>query len=236
MYNKITLENIHKSFGKSEAETIVLDNISLRLESEDFISIIGSSGSGKSTLLSIIGTLEKPTKGKVYYDEKEVHKLKANSLSELRNQHIGFIFQQFHLLPTLTAMENILAPLFHQKVSYDKEARAKELLGLVGLSDKHASLPSQLSGGQQQRVAIARSLIAKPDWILADEPTGNLDSATSKNIIDLLLDIKQKTNCGIILVTHDPALSKQSDRTIELKDGQIISDMRYAQVEDAYHD
>lgn len=230
MYKKIRLENVRKTFGKSEAETVVLDNISLTLDSDDFISVIGSSGSGKSTLLSIIGTLEKPTDGKVFYDVQNINKFRANNLSELRNQHIGFIFQQFYLLPTLTAMENILAPLFHRNVSYNKKSRAKELLELVGLGDKHSSLPSQLSGGQQQRVAIARSLIAEPDWIFADEPTGNLDSLTSENIIDLLTNIKQTTNCGIILVTHDSTLSEQTDRVIEIKDGHIVKDQRKRQI------
>ncbi|MFB4169769.1 ABC transporter ATP-binding protein [Virgibacillus sp. JSM 102003] len=230
MHKKITLENVRKTFGKSEARTVVLENISLTLDSKDFISVIGSSGSGKSTLLSIIGTLEKPTDGKVFYDVQDVNKLRANKLSELRNQHVGFIFQQFHLLPTLTAMENILAPLFHRNVSYNKESRAKELLELVGLADKHSSLPSQLSGGQQQRVAIARSLIAEPDWIFADEPTGNLDSTTSENIINLLTNIKQTTNCGIVLVTHDSALSGQADRVIEIKDGHIVKDQRKHQI------
>ncbi|GIO22082.1 ABC transporter ATP-binding protein [Oceanobacillus sp. J11TS1] len=226
MYKQIQLNGITKTYGKQNVKTVALNDISIRLHKNNLTSIVGSSGSGKSTLLSIVGTLEKPTKGTVYYDEKNISEIRANQLSELRNIHIGFIFQQFHLLPALTAIENVLAPLFHRKTSYNKNTKAKELLELVGLSDKLHALPSQLSGGQQQRVAIARALIAEPDWILADEPTGNLDTETSEKIIALLMEIKQQTACGILLVTHDIALSRQADRIIEMKDGQIIADTR----------
>ncbi|GGP08516.1 ABC transporter ATP-binding protein [Oceanobacillus neutriphilus] len=226
MYQQIKLTGITKVYGKQDIKTIALDDISLHLHKDDFTSIIGSSGSGKSTLLSIIGTLEKPTSGTVFYNEKNISQLRTNQLSELRNKHIGFIFQQFHLLPALTAVENVLAPLFHRKTGYNKNTKAKELLELVGLSDKLHALPSQLSGGQQQRVAIARALIAKPDWILADEPTGNLDSETCGKIIALLMEIKREADCGVLLVTHDMGLSRQADRVIEMKDGQIIADTK----------
>lgn len=224
MYQLIQLVRVTKTYGKQNVLTKAIDDISLQLHKNDFTSIIGPSGSGKSTLLGIVGTLEKATSGSLFYDEKNINEFRNNQLSELRNKHIGFIFQQFHLLPALTVLENVLAPLFNRKTHYNKNKKAKELLGLVGLSNKLNALPSQLSGGQQQRVAIARALIAEPDWILADEPTGNLDSKTSGRIINLLMEIKKEVDCGILLVTHDMVLSGQSDRVIEMKDGQIISD------------
>lgn len=196
----------------------------MTIEAGDFISIIGPSGSGKSTLLSLIGTLDRPTSGELQYDGKPINKLNSKELSDFRFENIGFIFQQFHLIPTLTALENVMAPLFGRKVPYDKKERAEQLLAQVGLADKAGSLPSQLSGGQQQRVAVARALVHEPKWLLADEPTGNLDTDTGEIIFNLLRSLNEEKGCGVLFVTHDPALAERANRTIEMRDGVIIED------------
>ncbi|KOP29274.1 ABC transporter ATP-binding protein [Exiguobacterium sp. BMC-KP] len=213
-----------KSFSGDGVETHALQDIDVTLEAGDFISIIGPSGSGKSTLLSLIGTLDRPTSGELHYDGKPINKLKSKELSDFRFENIGFIFQQFHLIPTLTALENVMAPLFGRKVPYDKKERAEQLLAQVGLADKAGSLPSQLSGGQQQRVAVARALVHEPKWLLADEPTGNLDTDTGEIIFNLLRSLNEEKGCGVLFVTHDPALAERANRTIEMRDGVIIED------------
>lgn len=213
-----------KSFSGDGVETHALQDIEVTLEASDFISIIGPSGSGKSTLLSLIGTLDRPTSGELHYDGKPINKLNSKELSDFRFENIGFIFQQFHLIPTLTALENVMAPLFGRKVPYDKKERAEQLLAQVGLADKAGSLPSQLSGGQQQRVAVARALVHEPKWLLADEPTGNLDTDTGEIIFNLLRSLNEEKGCGVLFVTHDPALAERANRTIEMRDGVIIED------------
>lgn len=213
-----------KSFSGDGVETHALQDIDVTLEAGDFISIIGPSGSGKSTLLSLIGTLDRPTSGELHYDGKPINKLNSKELSDFRFENIGFIFQQFHLIPTLTALENVMAPLFGRKVPYDKKERAEQLLTQVGLADKAGSLPSQLSGGQQQRVAVARALVHEPKWLLADEPTGNLDTDTGEIIFNLLRSLNEEKGCGVLFVTHDPALAERANRTIEMRDGVIIED------------
>jgi len=213
-----------KSFSGDGVETQALQDIDVTLEAGDFISIIGPSGSGKSTLLSLIGTLDRPTSGELHYDGKPINKLNSKELSDFRFENIGFIFQQFHLIPTLTALENVMAPLFGRKVPYDKKERAEQLLAQVGLTDKAGSLPSQLSGGQQQRVAVARALVHEPKWLLADEPTGNLDTDTGEIIFNLLRSLNEEKGCGVLFVTHDPALAERANRTIEMRDGVIIED------------
>ncbi|WP_214853933.1 MULTISPECIES: ABC transporter ATP-binding protein [unclassified Exiguobacterium] len=213
-----------KSFSGDGVETQALQDIDVTLEAGDFISIIGPSGSGKSTLLSLIGTLDRPTSGALHYDGKPINKLNSKELSDFRFENIGFIFQQFHLIPTLTALENVMAPLFGRKVPYDKKERAEQLLAQVGLADKAGSLPSQLSGGQQQRVAVARALVHEPKWLLADEPTGNLDTDTGEIIFNLLRSLNEEKGCGVLFVTHDPALAERANRTIEMRDGVIIED------------
>lgn len=213
-----------KSFSGDGVETHALQDIDVTLEAGDFISIIGPSGSGKSTLLSLIGTLDRPTSGELHYDGKPINKLNSKELSDFRFENIGFIFQQFHLIPTLTALENVMAPLFGRKVPYDKKERAEQLLAQVGLADKAGSLPSQLSGGQQQRVAVARALVHEPKWLLADEPTGNLDTDTGEIIFNLLRSLNEEKACGVLFVTHDPALAERANRTIEMRDGVIIED------------
>lgn len=214
-----------KSFSGDGVETHALQDIDVTLEAGDFISIIGPSGSGKSTLLSLIGTLDRPTSGELHYDGKPINKLNSKELSDFRFENIGFIFQQFHLIPTLTALENVMAPLFGRKVPYDKKERAEQLLAQVGLADKAGSLPSQLSGGQQQRVAVARALVHEPKWLLADEPTGNLDTDTGEIIFNLLRSLNEEKGCGVLFVTHDPALAERANRTIEMRDGVIIEDL-----------
>ena len=224
MVKKIECSQVERIFTGDGVETRAVDNVNITLTAGEFVSIIGPSGSGKSTLLSLIGTLDQPTQGTITYDGEEVMKLSKKKIADFRFEEIGFIFQQFHLLPTLTALENVLTPLFARRVDYDKQKRAKEVLDQVGLSDKFDSLPSQLSGGQQQRVAIARAIVHKPSWLLADEPTGNLDTEAGNNIYELLQTLNEDEGCGIILVTHDPELATKADRVIAMRDGEIVSD------------
>lgn len=221
---RIECENLTKEFKGDGTTTVALKNINLAFKKGEFTAIMGPSGSGKSTLLSLIGTLDQPTNGKITYDGEEILNKSKNIIADFRFQEIGFIFQQFHLLPTLTALENVLTPLFSRKVPYDKTERAKEVLEQVGLVDKMDSLPSQLSGGQQQRVAIARAIIHKPSWLLADEPTGNLDTETGETIYALLRDLNEKEGCGVLFVTHDPSLAEKANRVITMKDGFVLSD------------
>lgn len=230
MEKNIICESISKEFPGDGFKTLAIHNIDLIFRHGQFTSIVGTSGSGKSTLLSILGTLDNPTSGTLRFGETAIGKMKAKKLADFRFENIGFIFQQFHLLPSLTSLENVMAPLFTRKVPYDKKQRAEEMLEKVGLSDKRHSLPSQLSGGQQQRVAIARALVHEPSWLLADEPTGNLDSENSEMIYDILSTLNKDRNCGIIMVTHDPLLASKGDRIIEMKDGCIFSDRQEVRV------
>ncbi|MDV2581817.1 ABC transporter ATP-binding protein [Alkalibacillus haloalkaliphilus] len=224
MIRKINFFNVEKVYRGDGVQTSALNENNLSFDIGEFTSIIGPSGSGKSTLLSLLGTLDQPTNGKITYDDEEILKKRKNKIADFRFGEIGFIFQQFHLLPTLTAIENVLTPLFSRKVPYNKQQRAKEVLAQVGLEDKMNSLPSQLSGGQQQRVAIARAIVHKPSWLLADEPTGNLDSETGELIFELLKQLNQEEGCGVIFVTHDAALASKANRIITMKDGSVQSD------------
>lgn len=224
MVQKIECLEISKSFQGDGTQTIAVDNMTTTFNKGEFTAIMGPSGSGKSTLLSLLGTLDTPTKGTIIYDNEEVLKKRLKDIADFRFNEIGFIFQQFHLLPTLTSLENVLTPLFSRKVPYNKLDRAKEVLSQVGLSDKLDSLPSQLSGGQQQRVAIARAIVHKPSWLLADEPTGNLDTETGEQIFDLLQELNEQEGCGVIFVTHDPVLAAKAGRIITMKDGLVVSD------------
>ncbi|MGD6853874.1 ABC transporter ATP-binding protein [Bacillus infantis] len=222
MLKDIQLKNINKEFQGVP----VLNNINLLFNEGDFISVVGPSGSGKSTLLSILGTLDKPTNGAILFKEEDITSLNSKRLSEFRSQHVGFVFQQYNLLPTLNSLENVLLPTIPKKNKIDKIEKAKMLLTDMGLENKLSSFPSQLSGGQQQRVAIARALINEPDWILADEPTGNLDSKTSLDMFQLLKKLNKEKKCGVIFVTHDINLANMSNRTIELQDGVVITDKK----------
>lgn len=224
MVKEIVCSKLEKSYKGDGVITKALSGVNLTFEKGEFTAIVGPSGSGKSTLLSLIGTLDHPTEGSLTYDGKEVMKQRQNQIADFRFEEIGFVFQQFHLLPTLTALENVLTPLFGRRVSYDKQKRAKEVLDQVGLADKLNSLPSQLSGGEQQRVAIARAIIHKPSWLLADEPTGNLDTENGERIFQLLKQLHEEEDCGIIFVTHDPQLAQRADRIITLEDGLVLTE------------
>ncbi|WP_044339835.1 ABC transporter ATP-binding protein [Rossellomorea aquimaris] len=220
----VKVDGVSKIYIGEGVETNALLNVTAEFQQGEFVSVVGSSGSGKSTLLSVIGTLDRPTGGNILFESKDVTEFSQREMADFRFENIGFIFQQFHLIPTMTAMENVMAPLFSRKVPYDKKQRARELLESVGLGDKLHSLPSQLSGGQQQRVAIARALVHEPKWLLADEPTGNLDTETGDIIFQIIKSLNKEKGCGVIFVTHDAELALKADRIIEMKDGRVISD------------
>ncbi|MNO12393.1 Lipoprotein-releasing system ATP-binding protein LolD [compost metagenome] len=222
MSEKIQLIDINKSYKGDHIETQALTDINLTFDKQDFTAIVGPSGSGKSTLLSLIGTLDKPTSGQILYNEIDILTLKRNELADFRFMKIGFVFQQFHLLPTLSAFENVMSPFYGRGPSKKYKERVLFLLDQLGLYDKYNSLPSQLSGGEQQRVAIARSLANQPEWLLADEPTGNLDSQNTINLYNVLNELRNKLEFGIIMVTHDLNLAHRADRFITIQDGQII--------------
>lgn len=219
----IILENVWKTYKMGEIEVNALRGVSMHISQGEFVAITGSSGSGKSTMMNLVGCLDLPSKGAIYLDEEDISKLNESDLAQIRAKKIGFIFQQFHLIPTLTALENVMLPLEFQDVPSDTaRKKAVEILDMVGLGDRIDHLPSQLSGGQQQRVAIARSLANSPDVILADEPTGNLDSVAGANIMDMLQNFWKKERKTIIMVTHDLKLANYAKRVVQLKDGQII--------------
>ncbi len=220
----ISLIQCKKDYKGNGFVTEALKETSIQFHKGKITAITGPSGSGKSTLLSLIGAMDKPTAGKIIVDDIDILQLSENRLADFRFEKIGFIFQHFELIPTLTALENVLAPLFVRKVAYNKVERAEMLLEKVGLFEKRNELPSQLSGGEKQRVAIARALVNEPQWILADEPTGNLDSKNGQMIYQLIDHLSKETNCGVLLVTHDTQLAAQADRIIEMKDGIIIND------------
>ena len=213
-------EGIHKSFGDLK----VLKGIDLKVEEKEIVSIVGSSGAGKSTLLHIIGTLDKADSGTVTYDGKPVNSLSDDKLATFRNQTIGFVFQFHHLLPEFTALENVCIPAFiANKNRKETEKRAMELLDLLNLSERMQHKPSTLSGGEQQRVAVARALINNPRIILADEPSGNLDSVASGDLHKLFFRLRDQLGQTFIIVTHNLELARMADRTIEIKDGKILS-------------
>ncbi|MBU3209456.1 ABC transporter ATP-binding protein [Clostridium algidicarnis] len=223
----IEMKNIDKTYG-SIVKTQVLFDLSLDFEGGSFNSIIGQSGSGKSTLLNIMGTLDTPTRGEVIIDGTNTKGMSKNQLSKLRNETIGFIFQFHYLLPEFTALENVLMPYRIKKVNPPKEVydRANELLDLLGLNNVKNNLSTMMSGGQQQRTAIARALINNPKIILADEPTGNLDSESTENIYNLLREINERYKTTFIIITHDKKIAEKADRIVEIKDGIINMDIR----------
>lgn len=215
----IEVKNIVKRFGSLE----VLHGVSLDIADGEIVSIVGASGAGKSTLLQIIGSLLSADSGEVIIDGVKLSTLSEDKLSDFRNRHIGFIFQSYHLLPEFTAMENVMMPmLIAGGKRIDAEARARELLDLVGMSHRVEHKPEALSGGEQQRVAIARALINRPSVVLADEPTGNLDTATRDEIQRLFIELRDRTGQTFVIVTHDVALAERSDRTIRMSDGRIL--------------
>ena len=215
----IRISEIVKSYGN----LVVLRGINLEIADKEVVSIVGASGAGKTTLLQIIGTLDKPDSGDVFYNDINVEKLNGKELAAFRNKHIGFVFQFHQLLPEFTALENVCIPAYIAgKSKTEAEARAKELLDFLKLSDRIDHKPSQLSGREQQRVAVARALINNPSVILADEPSGNLDTANKSELHKLFFDLRDTFGQTIIIVTHDRELAEMSDRILEMKDGQII--------------
>ncbi len=219
----VRLENVWKVYNLGKTKVVALKEVSLKIREGEFVSIMGPSGSGKSTLLHLIGCLDKPTKGKVYIFGKDISKLNDNQLAKIRNKKIGFVFQMFYLIPTLTAIENVELPMVFAGVPKKKRVkRAKRLLEWVSLGDRLYHKPSELSGGQQQRVAIARALANDPDLILADEPTGALDVESAKTVMDLFKKL-HRDGKTIIIVTHDPKVASYAERIIVIKGGKIIA-------------
>lgn len=218
----IQLKDVWKTYTVGKIPLDVLKGVNLEIYAGEFILIIGPSGSGKSTLMNQVGILDTPTKGQIFLDGEDISQFDESELALARGKRIGFIFQQFNLLPTLTALENVTLPAIFQNIpEEERKKRGEKLLTLVGLADRLHHKPTELSGGQQQRVAIARSLINNPNILLADEPTGNLDSTSGTQVMQLLSDLHRKEKKTIILITHDQELVRYADRTIHLRDGQV---------------
>src|SRR5690554_1097666 len=222
----VRTENLRKDLKMGEVVVHAVRGVSLTVEAGEFLGIIGPSGSGKSTLLGLIGGLDTPTDGRVFIDGEDITNLSERALTRVRNEKIGFVFQFFNLVPTLTALENVALPVqFARNRQFNPAKRAEELLTLLGLGDRMKHRPSQLSGGQQQRVALARALANNPPLLLCDEPTGNLDSESSEVVMNALRDVQQKMGTTVIVVTHDMDVASQMDRLISLVDGHIAEDI-----------
>jgi putative ABC transport system ATP-binding protein len=218
----IQLQNIVKSYPMGKRELTVLQGVNMNIEKGEMVAIMGPSGSGKSTLLNLIGLLDKPTSGSYQLEGKEVSHLSGRELSKVRGQKIGFIFQSFNLLPFLSAIDNV--ELGQEYAGQDNIRAAKEALDKVGLGDRVHHRPGELSGGEQQRVAVARALAKDPPIILADEPTGNLDSRSSKEIMNVLTNLHTEQNITLVMITHDPNIARYCERIIHIEDGQVISE------------
>ena len=219
----LEVKELTKIYGQGENAVVALDHVSFRVEKGEFVAIVGASGSGKSTLMNLVGGIDRPTSGSVKIDGKEIFQLNENELAIFRRRNIGMIYQFYNLIPNLTAEENIMLPclLDHRKADDDK---LSNILNMIGLSERRKHLPSELSGGQQQRVSVGRALINDPAFILADEPTGNLDSKSSREIIDLLSLANKRENQTLIMITHDEKIALQADRIITISDGKIVRD------------
>jgi putative ABC transport system ATP-binding protein len=223
----VVLKNVSKHYKMGESKVTALDKVNVVVEEGELLAVMGPSGSGKSTLLNIIGCIDNPTYGKVLLGDRDVSKLKDKDLTKIRLREIGFVFQQFYLIPTLTAFENIELPMREARVPREeRRKRVRELLKLVDLGDRGKHYPNQLSGGEQQRVAIARALANDPRIVLADEPTGELDSKTAKKIIGFLKELNKSKGITVIIVTHDPSVAKEAERIITLQDGAVVDDSR----------
>jgi putative ABC transport system ATP-binding protein len=223
----IELIDVRKVYKAGRFEVVALDGVNLKVEEGEFIAIMGPSGSGKSTMLNLIGCLDKPTSGKVIINGVDTSKLSDKELTDLRRDTIGFIFQHYYLIPTLTALENVELPMVFKGIpKSEREKKAKELLSLVGLAKEADRKPKELSGGQQQRVAIARALANDPSILLCDEPTGNLDTRNGKIIMDIIKKLNKEKNVTVVLVTHDPATAEYADRIIRMRDGRILDVLR----------
>jgi len=219
----LEVKNLTKKYGKGDAEVVALNNVSFQVEKGEFVAIIGASGSGKSTLMHLLGGVDRPDSGSVFVDGHHIYELNESELAIFRRRNIGIVYQFYNLIPTLTADENIQLPCLLDNRKVDQK-RLEEILSTIGLTKRKTHLPSELSGGQQQRVSIGRSLINDPALILADEPTGNLDSQSSQEVMDLLKLANKQYNQTLIIITHDEKIALQADRIITIDDGQLVSD------------
>lgn len=219
----LSARNLKKYYGAEDNLTKALDGVGLDVEQGEFVAIIGASGSGKSTLLNMIGGLDVPTSGQVCIGGKEIGKMKPDELTVFRRKNIGFIFQNYNLIPVLNVLENITLPIEMDGKKPD-ESFIEQIIELLGLTEKVYKMPSQLSGGQQQRVAIARALASKPSMILADEPTGNLDSETSREVLELLKETSERFHQTIVMITHNPEIARLADRMIRIGDGRVVKE------------
>ena len=222
----IRLENVYKTYDLGEVQVHALRGVSLEIHAGEFVAVMGASGSGKSTLMNILGCLDKPTKGHYFLDGIDVSGMEKSDLARIRNHKLGFVFQGFNLLSRTSALENVELPTIYAGISLEeRESRAKDSLARVGLAERSHHHPSQLSGGQQQRVAIARALVNRPAILLADEPTGNLDSRTSVEIMDILQSLNRDSGLTVALVTHEPDIAQYAKRVLEFRDGKIKKDV-----------
>jgi putative ABC transport system ATP-binding protein len=221
--NVLEVENIHRTLDQGGRELHILQGITFAVETGEWLALTGPSGSGKSTLLGLLAGLDRPTRGQVFLDGVEISALPENKLAHFRNERIGVVFQSFHLISSMTALENVEAPLYIGPNRRQAGPLARRMLDQVGLSERLNHLPHQLSGGEQQRVAIARALVGSPSLLLADEPTGNLDSATSKQVLGLIRVLREQLGLTIIMVTHDAQVAAYADRRLHLVDGQFVT-------------
>ena len=220
----IRLENLSKSFYKSNTEIKILNELNFDLKQGEIIAVLGASGAGKSTMLHILGGLDKPSSGKVYYAGRDIYNIGEKALSDFRNKEIGFVFQSHHLLPEFSALENVMMPALIARMQRDEAIQqAEALLKKVGLTSRVTHKPGELSGGEQQRVALARALVLKPNVLLADEPTGNLDTKTGEEVFSLMVEMNKSLGLTFVMVTHNEQLAERADRQIRVQDGRIIT-------------
>jgi len=220
----VELDGVSKRYSSNGSGVVALESVTAEVPAGQIVAVMGPSGSGKSTLLHVVGAMDRPDEGRVEVDGREVTRLSRGEQAAYRRT-IGFVFQRFHLLPALSVLDNVAAPVLPFRTRFDKFERARELLEAVGLGERGGSFPSRLSGGEQQRVAIARALINEPGLVLADEPTGNLDSATGAEIMDLLVGLRDDRGLTVVVATHDPVVAARCDRIVRLRDGRVVDDV-----------